>query len=164
MNLMKREAGFTILEVLFSLMIFSFGILAVASMQLTSFSGNNLANISSEATTLAAGKIDELLSMRYFPSPGDANFNAATYDPLYALSDRSADGVAGLGDETVATADHNEIPPGTQGNYQLFWNVADNVPAQDMKSIQVIVLWTGSKGRQHRVTLNTTKISGDVND
>lgn len=161
---MNNAKGFTVLEVLISLLIFSFGVLAVASMQITSFAGNDRANIGSEATAIAAGKIDELLSMEYFPSPGDDDFVSAAYDPLYPLSDRLADGAAGLLNETVATADHNEIPQGTQGGYQLFWNVANNVPAQDMKRISVIVLWAGQDGRQHRVVLNSTKVSGDIND
>lgn len=148
MDKMRFEQGFTILEVLFAMLIFSFGILAVASMQITSFSGNDRANIGSEATAIASAKIDELLSVTY----------DITTPPL---QDRTLDGVGGLADEDAA-ADYTEVPPGTLGNFTTFWNVANNSPNAQMSQISVIVRWTGGDGLQHRVVLGTTKVSGAI--
>ncbi len=57
--------------------------------------------------------------------------------------DTDDDGVAddsndfGLDDATVKTADHYEDSP--DGNYTIFWNIADDVPVPDCKTIRVIV-------------------------
>jgi len=154
----SNKNGFTILEVLFAILIFSFGILAVASMQITSISGNDRANIGSEATTIAGDKLEELMSLNYVDA---ALLDADGDGTLQDLNDDGVDEVGpdftfGLLDEDAA-ADFQENPPGTQGIYQLFWNIADDEPGLNTKRISVVVRWSGSDGQQHRVVLNSIK-------
>jgi type IV pilus assembly protein PilV len=66
--------GFTLIEVLIVMSIFSIGILAVAAMQMTSTKGNASARRMNEATALAENQIENLMQLPY----GDEDLNPAT--------------------------------------------------------------------------------------
>ena len=57
--------GFTLIEVLIVMAIFSIGILAVAAMQMTSTKGNASARRMTEATALAENQIENLMQLPY---------------------------------------------------------------------------------------------------
>jgi type IV pilus assembly protein PilV len=57
--------GFTLIEVLIALAIFSIGILAVASMQIRSINLNASAQMQSQATTLAVDWLERLKMLPY---------------------------------------------------------------------------------------------------
>ena len=57
--------GFTLIEVLIVMAIFSIGILAVAAMQMTSTKGNASARRITEATALAENQIENLMQVSY---------------------------------------------------------------------------------------------------
>ena len=59
------DRGFTFVELLIVIAIFSIGILAVASMQVTSINTNASARMSGEATALAANQIEALMALDY---------------------------------------------------------------------------------------------------
>jgi len=60
MSMKIREKGFTLLEVLIAISVFSIGILAVAAMQGSATRGNRLGNELTQATSLAQMQIEEL--------------------------------------------------------------------------------------------------------
>ncbi len=162
MKLFKTNNGFTLVEVLISLFIFAVGVLAVASMQISSYAGNDRANIGSEATTIASDKLEELLSLNYdnaslLDVDGDGTNQDLDND---GIDEIGLDDNFGLLDEDGA-ADFQEVPPGTQGNYQIFWNIAIDEPSQNTKRVTVIIRWTGSDSQLHRVTLNSIKPAVD---
>ena len=57
--------GFTLIEVLIALAIFSIGVLAVAAMQITTIKGNASARRITEATSLAENQIENLMQLPY---------------------------------------------------------------------------------------------------
>ena len=59
------DRGFTFVELLIVIAIFSIGILAVASMQVTTINTNASARMSGEATALAANQIETLMACNY---------------------------------------------------------------------------------------------------
>jgi prepilin-type N-terminal cleavage/methylation domain-containing protein len=59
------ESGFTLLEVIIAISILTFGLLAVASMQLTAIRGNYNASNITEATTVAQDRLELFLSQPY---------------------------------------------------------------------------------------------------
>jgi type IV pilus assembly protein PilV len=59
------ETGFTLLEVIVAISILTFGLLAVASMQLTAIRGNYNASNITEATTVAQDRLELLLLQPY---------------------------------------------------------------------------------------------------
>lgn len=135
-----NQQGFTLIEILIAITVFSIGILAVATMQLSAIKGNSFANGLTEAVTLAQDKMEELMSFDY----GD--------DDL--LDDVAPNGVDGLSE--TANADGSNPGQGTNARYDVFWNIADNTPFAYTKTISVITTWT-EEGRQRQVTLNCVK-------
>jgi prepilin-type N-terminal cleavage/methylation domain-containing protein len=59
-TLSKENRGFSLIEVMIAMAIFSIGILAIASMQLSSTKNNTTGNITTQASMLARQKIEEL--------------------------------------------------------------------------------------------------------
>ena len=57
------ERGMTLLEVVIALAIFSIGIMAVASLQVSSTNGDTRARLATEAATVAHDQAEKLLSM-----------------------------------------------------------------------------------------------------
>ena len=92
------DRGFTFVELLIVIAIFSIGILAVASMQVTSINANASARMSGEATVLAANQIEELMASDYDTdgrlSPGAHTLvqGAYTIDWVVSESDIDSDG------------------------------------------------------------------------
>jgi type IV pilus assembly protein PilV len=91
--------GFTLIEVLICISIFTIGILAVAALQITSTKGNASARRITEATALAENQIEILMQLSYDHTdlnPAN-NPHESTQDP-YAISwnvtevDLNADG------------------------------------------------------------------------
>jgi len=124
--LIKNQNGFTLIELLIALVIFAVGILGVGAMQLTSIKGNSKGRFISEASNLAADRIELFMSLDYDAPALDDDGNGS-----------GANGVAGLGDVTTVTADGNALS--ADGNYQIYWNIAPDHPALGLKTINVIV-------------------------
>lgn len=71
----RKEGGFSLIEVLISLTIFSVGLLAVAGMQITSIKGNFSSGNVTNATVLAQSKLEDLKSLSYT----DANLTSGQH-------------------------------------------------------------------------------------
>ncbi len=138
------QKGFTLVETMMASCVLSIGLLAVASMQTTAIFGNANAFEMTEATTLAENMVEEFM-LRPFDDPAleDADADGDAED-----EDGDGDGIDddggnfGLDDNTVATADGTM----TQGEYTIFWNVADGVPVPNSptsqtKTIRVFITW-----------------------
>ena len=68
----RREEGFTLIEVLIALTIFSIGLLGVGAMQISSINGNASANNFTQGSTWAVDRVEKLLSLPYNHSDLDA--------------------------------------------------------------------------------------------
>ena len=62
---MKNAAGFTLMEVLIAMVILSFGLIAVASMQVVAIQINSAANKLTQATTMLQDKVEALLALPF---------------------------------------------------------------------------------------------------
>ena len=134
-----NDSGFTLLEILIAIVIFSIGLVAVARMQVSSIRGNFCSQEVTDATILAKDKIEELMAMDY----NNLNF----------LSDVDADGNNGGGlDDTGAAADYAQAI----GRYTLSWNVAIDFPIQSTMTLRIIVNWQ-DKGQTKNVTMDYMK-------
>jgi type IV pilus assembly protein PilV len=93
------DRGFTFVELLIVIGIFSIGILAVASMQVTSIYANSSARMSGEATALAANQLEALMASDYDDDVLNPAFNphqivqgAYTINWIVTESDIDSDG------------------------------------------------------------------------
>jgi type IV pilus assembly protein PilV len=73
---MKNECGFSLLEVLVAIVIFSFGLLGLAQLQLVGLAGNQSATIRTMATSLAYDMSDRMRANLLGVNAG--NYNSAT--------------------------------------------------------------------------------------
>ena len=64
-----NSKGFTLIEVLVAMAIFSIGILAIGSMQLAATKGSSSARLSTEAVTIAQSQAETLILLPYNSSP-----------------------------------------------------------------------------------------------
>lgn len=118
----ENQAGFSLIEVLIAITIFAIGILGVAAMQTMATGGNTVAMTTTELTTLAAQRMEELMAI-----------------PFDQLVDTNCDGEAGLDNVGVAAVVDPAancvvvVPPRAdyeiqRGDIILSANVAPSVP------------------------------------
>ena len=134
-----NESAFTLIEVLIAMTIFTVGILAVGSMQLSAIRGNSRASDLNDALSLAQSQLEELQSLQY---------TVLFTDPLLMDGPGSGTGSFGFDDGNIHTAartltpDHNPLPI---GKYNLLWNIEDiSVPSTappNAKRIKLFVQW-----------------------
>ncbi len=87
-----KERGFTLIEVLIAMAIFSIGILGVGTMQLRSSTGNTSARIRTEASTWAQDRVETLMLLPYndvLLTPGAHNLNEGLYTVNWTVWDDS---------------------------------------------------------------------------
>ena len=152
-----QEKGYTLVEILIAIAILAFGLMAVATMQVTAIKTNAIASGISQGITLGQAKVEELMNLSYS-----------------VLIDTTGDGTDednGFGlNNTVDPADECNNDPVSDGfwpnspswdcnaSYRVFWNIAVDEPVTSSKTIRVIVTWT-EKGRNKRIKLDFVKTS-----
>ncbi len=83
------SSGFTLIEVLIAMAIFSIGILAIATMQLSSVNSNGNARRFSEAAAFAQGQIELTLSIPFNNVVNSNVLNADGYRTLTTIQNQS---------------------------------------------------------------------------
>jgi prepilin-type N-terminal cleavage/methylation domain-containing protein len=119
MKRIRRPDGFTLVEALVALVLFSALLVALPALLLTTFRANVDAGDLSAATSIGEAKVEELKAL-----------------PLSAL-------VSG-GPEAVTKAGR---VGGSGAIYQRSWTVSDNTPMNDAKRVTVNVSWSSHGGR-----------------
>jgi type IV pilus assembly protein PilV len=134
--------GFTLVEILITIGILTFGLLAVASMQVSAIRGNDFSSNVTEATVLAQDKLELLSTLPYAHSD---------------LQDQDGDFSSGLAD-SGASADYSETPAAPFSRYTVSWNVSENNPVPDAKTIRVIITWH-DRGIDRQIFMDSIKSS-----
>ena len=109
--------------------ILTVGLLGVAQMQIMAIRGNYFSGNTTAALTLAEEKMEDLLGKSYSDT---------------ALDDTETGNNANL--TSITTIEHEELNIDETGQvgggiYHRIWNVADNTPITDTKTVAVIVTW-----------------------
>lgn len=123
--LIEEKNGFTLIEVLIAIAVFSVGILAVASMQLWNTKNNTSGNIMTQATMLARAQIEQLKNV--------ADVTTLTNGTDPNLIDESGN-------------------PG--GIYARSWTVTNPLGGNTSRLIEVTVNWN-RRGQNRSVVLTT---------
>jgi type IV pilus modification protein PilV len=131
-HLSSKERGFTLIEALVALLVLSFGLLAIASFQVTLARSADLAKQRSEATRLAQQKME---SLRAYGQVG---------------SDTSTPHKVNYTDDVVSST----APEVTVSNatFNRTWTVTSNAAGTE-KWINVQVAWTDRTGQPQSVQL-----------
>ena len=116
MGTLKKEDGFTLIEVLIAITIFAVGLLAVAVLQTSAIKMNSTAGKLTNLSTLGMDQIEKLSSLPYT----DPALNAGTYQPPSPSANYSIS-------YTVVDT----------------WVVINSIPVQSTKNITVTVSGRG---------------------
>lgn len=133
-HISDRESGFTLIEVLIAILIVTVGLLAVGTMQVSALNGSTSALTQSEAVQWGQAVIDEVLSR-----PDGSKYLRAGTHPM--------------------TDDPTDIIPLTSASnrgYTTTWDVVDNSPVSQAKTVTATVSWSG-KGMSRRVVLMSVR-------
>jgi prepilin-type N-terminal cleavage/methylation domain-containing protein len=145
-----KQEGYTLVEILIAIAILAFGLMAVATMQITAIKTNAVASGISQGLTLGQAKVEELMNLSYSAlSDTDLDGTDEDVDDDGVDDDGGNFGLNDTGDDS-----DNEEPP--NGRYTIYWNVAVDEPVIGSKTIRVIVTWT-EKGRSKRIALDFVK-------
>jgi prepilin-type N-terminal cleavage/methylation domain-containing protein len=122
---MRKEDGFTLIEVMIAIAIFSIGILATWALQTGSTRGNTKARHLTSAATYAADRLERLVHLPYTHMDLTAGVHTPALD---------ADGI-----DNNYNGEIDE--PGESGSLQLTWQVTDDSPILRTKTVRVDVAW-----------------------
>ena len=109
---LSKQGGFTLIEALIALLIFTIGILATISMQITALQGNSIARHNTDAAAIAASVVE---GIRGLP------FDHPDLAPTPAGECRQQP---------------------NDGHHSVCYTVEENIIIADTKLIQVVVDWT----------------------
>jgi len=99
MKKLRVENGFTLIEVMVSIVILAIGLLGLAPMMAISITGNAFANEATEATVLAQDRIEELKNTATFASipQSDSVDVDGKYSVVSRVDDSVSDGTVPVG-------------------------------------------------------------------
>jgi type IV pilus assembly protein PilV len=136
-----RASGFTLIEVMLSVMVLSVGLLAIGSMQIKAINGNTHATRLTEGSTWAQNMIERLMSLPYNdPALQDTISYSGDTEEVRRNSLRHP--LPPLSQQPIPNTE--TYPPehqATQSMYTIYWNVEDNLEQNNAKSIAVVVTW-----------------------
>lgn len=99
------EAGFTLIEALFAIVILVFGLLAITNLMIVGASSNSVANQSSATTALASQELEQLKAI---PFTTLAAGGSVTSDSTGFFRDDLVDGVGAIHTRWVITAPNTQ--------------------------------------------------------
>jgi len=79
-RILRKEGGFTLIEVFFAIAILAFGLLAVAKMQGSAIQGNFFASGKTEAVTWAQDRMEALMALPYASVASGGPITQGNYD------------------------------------------------------------------------------------
>lgn len=118
MKFIKKQAGFTLIEVMIAVVILAAGLLALMTMQIVSIKANAFSSEMTYAAMVGQGELEKIKNMNY---ASVVAIPSATYPVDPAL----AKGV----------------------EYKTETQVKDNTPTTDMKTVTLIVNWYASSAK-----------------
>jgi type IV pilus assembly protein PilV len=117
-----NQKGFSLIELLIAMSILAIGLLALAQMQITSIRGNAYSSTTTDATTVAQDRLEQLIGLTY---------SSLTTDTDLAAGNHPAGTQTIGGTQTV------------QGiTYTITWSITDDFPITNTKAMDLDVTWT----------------------
>ncbi len=130
----NRQKGFSLIELLISMVVLSIGFLATVVMMSGAMGGNDNGRRLTEASTIAADHIEYLMSIAYGHvdlGAGGGNIRNPA-QPAGQPTD-TLNPVLRPADYSTSVMKHNR-------QYTVYWNVVNNAGVANTKTVNVIVL------------------------
>lgn len=159
---MKNNSGFTLVEVMIALMVIGAGLLAVQMMQFRSVDDNATSGGISVKSMEASARIERIMNLPYNDSAlsdidgdgtnqdlnfdgiddqDDGNVNTVLINEQFGLR-HSQCCVGGVDPRGVAVPGCTQVADQCDFNedYEIYWNIAVDVPVKNNKTINIIVV------------------------
>ena len=149
---LKNQQGFSLIEAMIAMVILSVGLLAVGLMQISAIKGNTNALSRTDGVAMAQSVMDRLRGL-----PIDDALLSDVDPASTNLDDGRAAG--GAPDDTLAGHSEGLVTGPNGQNYTVFWNVDEDTPVANAKTVRVFVYWTDQKFGLNR-TIMTSVIGG----
>lgn len=137
---LTENGGYTIVEVMIALAIFSIGFLAYSSLQVYSTKGNTKSKWLTQAATCATDRVEQLLDLPYT----HADLTAGTHSPA-----EDSDGIDNDSDGRIDEVEES-------GPLKISWTVTDDAPVANVKTINITITWR-DPFRQNTINLEYYK-------
>jgi len=181
MHCMKRETGFSLLEVLIALVVLAVGLISVAKFQGTIMKSGSLAKARTVATHLAQEKLDDLRNYEVLITTDPTTFAIVGCNVAgkvrYSCIANNAGGTLATGTVTVASVNYTRTwtvqnyyfaatAAGKTANTAAVTNYAPAAPVvlppyPDYKVVAVTVAWTDQDGSAQSVVLSSIISASD---
>lgn len=153
---LTNQKGFSLVEALIAIVLLTVGLLSVGLLQIGAMKSNTAATNRSDGVAIAQSVMDTLRTL-----PMNAPL---LEDNGSAIDDGSA---TGGNAPTPADADHTGTEIfganpyiGMNGQaYTIFWNVADDTPINNTKTVRLFVYWNDNRFGLNR-TIVTSVLGG----
>ncbi len=160
------QAGFTLVEVLVALTILVIGLLGVALLQVVSIQGNTFSREMAVATALGQDMLEKLKTLQWTELNVDPALTPGDH-PAGGDINRDLDGdgnppflAVAAGTDNVV--DERGLGPADVGSgpalYTRTWTITDDLPALNMKTIEVTVSWREKGTTERSVTISGVKV------
>jgi type IV pilus assembly protein PilV len=147
--ILLNQKGFSLLEALIAMMIVTVGLLAVGLMQIGAMKGNTNAISRSDGVAMAQSVMDVLRTLPLDDDRLDDNGNALDAGESSPPDATAADHG---GDEIFAA---NPVAGSNGQTYTVFWNVVDDDPVDNAKTVRVYVYWNDNRFGLNRAVMTT---------
>jgi len=137
-HVFARNRGFTLLELLIAMTIFAIGLLGIVKLQMQSGISNSLARNMSTAVNLSRNKLEEVKKVREYYIPTTGGTEIVGTDLVDPDSGNDLDNWTNP-DHTDGTLLGEDGTPG--GMFTRAWNIVDDMPDANIKTIRVRVSW-----------------------
>ncbi|MEQ1667947.1 MAG: type IV pilus modification protein PilV [Sulfuriferula sp.] len=130
MNNRKSQSGFSMVEILVSILILSFGLLGLAALQAVAMKNSHSAYYRNQATIMAHEVLDRIRA-----NPGAANANVASYNIALAAPAPAGAAIANIDLSEWKNHIAASLPVGQGG-----------VTVTNTNQVAVVVQWDDSRG------------------
>ncbi len=140
--------GFTLIEVLIAMTVFSIGMLGLMTLHIISIRGTTLSDTATVAGTIAQMHMEKIIN---------ADFNASGLEDANSSNNDDLDSTV---NRDYQNMDVNGAPVDL-GMYNLVLNVADDTPIPNTKTIVVLVAWNNGRQVRKLTTIKSLSAASD---